>query len=116
VLGGDDLSLRDILGLVARTVGRRPPRVRLAPGPLVPVAWLAERWARLTGGTPLLTRDELAMARHPMYYRSERAERELGYTHRPAEEAIADAVRWFAEHGRLPGLNLPPKPREDRTA
>jgi len=114
ILGGENLSLREILAHVARIAGRRPPRVRLTPGPLVPVAWLAERWARVAGGTPLVTRDELAMARHTMYFSSGRAERELDYQHRPAAEAIADAVAWFAEHGRLQGLHFSPTSREDR--
>lgn len=102
ILGGDNLALREIFTLIARLAGRRPPRLRLAPGLLMPVAWCAERWARLTHGVPRLTRDELAMARHPMYYSSARAERELGYTHRPAEAAFRDALAWFAVHGRLP--------------
>lgn len=99
ILGGENLSLKDIFTTLARLAGVRPPRLRLAPGPLMPVAWLAETWARLTGTLPRLTRDELNMARHPMYYSSVRAERELGYTHRPAEAAFRDALGWFAEHG-----------------
>ena len=101
VLGGDNLDLRDILAQIARLMGRRPPRLRLEPGPLVPIAWCAEAWARLTGTRPFFTRDQLAMARHPMYYSSQKAERELGYAHRPAVEAFADAIAWFAAHGRL---------------
>lgn len=101
ILGGDNLPLKEIFTLIARLAGRRPPRLRLAPGALTLFAWLAERWARLAGTTPRLTRDELAMARHPMSYSSARAERELGYVHRPAEAAFRDALVWFAEHGRL---------------
>src|SRR5699024_6580142 len=96
ILGGDNLTLREILTTIARIAGRRPPRIRLAPGLLMPVAGCAEAWARVRGGTPLLTRDELEMARHAMYYRSTRAEQELGYTHRPAELALRDAVAGFS--------------------
>ncbi|MGH8162426.1 MAG: hopanoid-associated sugar epimerase [Gammaproteobacteria bacterium] len=101
ILGGENLALREILTAIARLAGRRPPRVRLAPGPLVPLAWLAETWARTTGSRPFLTRDELAMARRPMYYESGKAERELGYRHRPAEAAFRDALAWFVSAGRL---------------
>ena len=99
ILGGDNLSLLEIFTAIARLAGVRPPRFKLAPGPLMPLAWLAETWARLTGSTPRLTRDELNMARHPMYYSSARAEHELGYTHQPAEAAFRDALAWYAEHG-----------------
>ncbi len=108
ILGGENLSLREILQRIARLVGRRPPRLRLAPGPLVPLAALAETWARSFGGRPLLTRDELAMARHRMYFNSTRAEHELGYRHRPVQHALADALGWFAERGwvALPSQGL----------
>ncbi|MGH8428423.1 MAG: hopanoid-associated sugar epimerase [Gammaproteobacteria bacterium] len=101
ILGGDNLTLAAVFAAIAGLAGRRAPRIRLAPGALVPFAWLAEGWARFTGTTPQLSRDELAMARHPMYFGSERAERELGYAHRPADAAFADALAWFATEGRL---------------
>lgn len=113
ILGGDNLALREILATIAHLMGRPPPRLRLAPGPLAPLARLAEAWARMSGTRPFLTRDELAMARHPMYYSSARAENELGYVHRPATQAFADALAWFGTHRglRLPadGLQLAPE-------
>ncbi len=101
VLGGENLALREILGEIARLTGRRPPAVRLPRGPLFPVAWVAEGWARLTGGSePLITADGLRMAGKTMWFSSARAERELGYKTRPAAEALADAIAWFRETGR----------------
>ena len=99
VLGGDNLPLKDIFTAIAQLAGQRPPRWRLAIHPLMPLAWLAENWARFTHTMPRLTREQLAMARYPMYYSSARAERELGYTHRSAGSAFRDALRWFAEQG-----------------
>ncbi len=101
VLGGDNLSLREVLSLVAETAGRRAPRFRLPIGGLMPVAAAAEALAGVTGRTPFLTRDELRMARHRMFFSSAKAERELGYTHRPAREAVADAVAWYRANGFL---------------
>ncbi len=106
ILGGDNLELREILGLIAALMGRPGPRLRLMPGPLMPLAWLAESWARVSGTRPFLTRDELTMARHPMYFSSLKAERELGYAHRSSLFAFVDAIRWFSEHRGLP---LPPE-------
>lgn len=96
VLGGEDMTLREILTDVALLAGRRPPAVRLAPGLLMPVAWAAQGWARVTGGgEPRVTVDGLRMARKRMWFSSERARRELGYAPRPAREALRDAVEWF---------------------
>lgn len=106
ILGGENLTLRGVLAQIARLMGRKPPRVKLAPGPLMPLAWAAEAWARASGTHPFFTRDELAMARHVMYFDSAKAERELGYMHRPAIEAFIDAIYWFAKNR---GLCLPPE-------
>jgi len=96
ILGGEDMALRDILAAIARHAGRRPPRVRLPRSALYPVAMVAEAWAWVTrGDEPQVTLDGLRMSRKKMFFDSGRARRELGYTARPAIEAIADAVDWF---------------------
>ncbi len=95
ILGGDNLSLQAIFTRIAAIAGCSPPRVRLPRLPLYPVALGAELWARVSGGLPRVTVDELRMSAGAMLFSSAKAERELGYVHRPAEEAFADAVRWF---------------------
>lgn len=102
ILGGDNMSLRDILWQVCNAAGRCPPAVRLPHSLLLPVAWCMERISGLTGQPPRATVDEIRMARKRMYFTSARAEQQLGYQHRPGVEAIADAVRWFSEHGIPP--------------
>ncbi len=100
ILGGDNLPLAAILTRIAGLTGRPSPRWRIPRRSLYPMAWAGEKWIRWRGhGTPLVTMDELRMAAHHMYFTSERAENELGYLHRPAEEALRDAVAWFAGHG-----------------
>ncbi|MCP5373232.1 MAG: NAD-dependent epimerase/dehydratase family protein [Hyphomicrobiales bacterium] len=102
VLGGDDMDLRDILAVVAAHVGRRPPTVRLPHGLVMPLAVLAEAWTRLRGrGEPFATVDGIRMARKKMFFSSARAERELGYTHRPGTAAITEAIDWFHDQGYL---------------
>ncbi len=99
LLGGEDLSLREILGEVARLVGRRPPRFRLPHGLVMPIAFVAEALARLTGGEPMATVDGVRMARKLMFYSSARAADELGYRPGPASGALRDAVDWFRSNG-----------------
>ena len=95
ILGGTDLSLREILTLIARLVGRKPPRVRLPIAAALPIAYVAEAWARLLDTETRVTVDGVRMARHHMFFSSAKAERELGYHWRSAEAALGDAVRWF---------------------
>lgn len=99
ILGGEDLTLREILAAIAAIVGRDPPKIRLPRPALYPIALLAEAWAWLTRGPePQITRDGLRMSRKKMFFDSSRARRELGYAARPAQIAIADAVAWFRDN------------------
>jgi dihydroflavonol-4-reductase len=99
VLGGTDLTLRAILTSLAEIAGRRPPRIALPHGAVLPVAYVAEAWARVTGREPLTTVDGVKLSRKRMFFSSARAERELGYTAKPAVCAFRDAAAWFRAHG-----------------
>ncbi len=95
VLGGEDMTLRAILGEIARIVGRHPPRLALPHAAVLPIAVIAEAVARVTGREPLATVDGVRMARKHMFFSSAKAVAELGYRYRPAAEALRDAVAWF---------------------
>ena len=101
ILGGEDVTLRDMLADIARLTGRKPPTVALPRGPLYPLAWAAEAVAQITGREPFLTADALKMSRNKMFFSSAKAQRELGYRARPYREALADALAWFRAEGRL---------------
>jgi dihydroflavonol-4-reductase len=102
ILGGEDMTLRQILTLIAQLVGRSPPRIRLPHGALLPVAHAAQLYARLTGRPTRITVEGVRMARKRMFFSSAKAASELGYRWRPPAEAFADALRWFSENGYLP--------------
>jgi len=101
ILGGEDMTLREILTLIARIVGRAPPRIRLPHGAVLPVAYVSELYARLTGRPTRVTVEGVRMARKRMFFSSGKAARELGYRWRPPSDAFADALRWFREQGYL---------------
>ncbi len=95
ILGGYNMALGEILIGIAAEVGRKPPRVKLPHGIVLPIAYVSEIWARLTGGEPFATVDGVRMAKKKMYFSSAKAENELGYRARPAVEALRDALAWF---------------------
>jgi dihydroflavonol-4-reductase len=101
ILGGDNLSLRELLAEIAGLTGRKAPRVRLPVAPLYPLALAAETLARFTGREPFLTRDGLAMSRNRMHFSSAKAKRELGYRPAPHAPALRAALDWFALEGYL---------------
>jgi dihydroflavonol-4-reductase len=101
ILGGADVRLRDMLGLIAPLVGRKPPRVRLPRAPLYPLAFGAEAFARLSGKEPFLTVDALKMSKYLMYFSSAKAKAELGFQARPFTRGIEDAISWFRQAGYI---------------
>ena len=103
ILGGENFYLGDLVRLICEVAGKRGPFVELPGGLLWPVAIGCEFLARHFGIEPMVTRDHLRMARKKMFYSSNKARDELGYTTRPARKAIEDAVIWMRAAGMLRG-------------
>ena len=102
ILGGQNMTLREFLTQVAIIANQSPPKVRLPQSLVLPIAYLAEGWARLTDrGEPLITVDGVKLSKKKMFFSSERAMHELGFRPGPVEEALRDAVTWFRENNYL---------------
>jgi dihydroflavonol-4-reductase len=101
ILGGQDVLLGEMLGEIARQVGRSPPKLRVPRQLIFPIAYGAEAIARFTGREPFVTVTGLKLAKDHMFFTSAKAERELGYRARPYGEAIAEAIAWFRKNGYL---------------
>jgi dihydroflavonol-4-reductase len=81
ILGGVNMPLVEVFEAVARLAGRRRPRLRV-PYPVAEVA----------GTLGIANRDEVRLARLPMYFSSAKARSKLGYEPGPVEPALARAV------------------------
>jgi dihydroflavonol-4-reductase len=101
ILGGDNLSLAEILAAVARAAGRRPPQLKVPYAVAFAAAAIGTAAAQITGREPFATLDSVRMSRKKMYFSSAKAMRALGYRPRSARDAFADAVAWFAANGYL---------------
>ncbi len=96
ILGGVNLTLREILIKIAEITRRRAPVIRLPQNLLFPLAYISEAWATLTNGNePRITVDGLKMSKKLMFFSSEKAKRELGYQFQSVEQALSDAIEWF---------------------
>ncbi len=102
ILGGEDMTLQSILGQIAGLVGRNPPRIRLPYAAVLPVAYLAEAFATVSGRSGRVTLEGVRMSRKRMFFSSAKAVSELGYRWRPPQQAFEDALRWFRERALLP--------------
>jgi dihydroflavonol-4-reductase len=103
ILGGENVSLADMLADIAHIVGRRSPRFRVPRAVAISVAYAAEATAWFTGREPFATRDGIRMAEHRMFFTAAKAERDLGFRARPYREALVDAISWFRQAGYLDG-------------
>ena len=84
ILGGENVVLADML---ADSRAHRRAAAAAVAHParrsLIPVAFVAEAKARLTGREPFATLDGLRMAEHCMFFTAAKAERDLGFRARP---------------------------------
>jgi dihydroflavonol-4-reductase len=100
ILGGENLSMRAILKLVASYSGLPMPRLEIPRG-LALTAGVASDLieGRLLRREPRVPLEAARMSATRMIFNDRRARAEIGHTSRPAREAIEESARWFADHG-----------------
>lgn len=100
ILGGENLSFRRILSILAEETGLPRPSARVPARLALGVAYASEliegRIARKHPSVPL---EGTKMATTQMIFSDDRARNELGYRSRPAREALVRSARWFADNG-----------------
>ncbi len=101
LLGSRDVALTELARVAQRASGQRRP-IFAAPFALAAAAGCAATaWARRTGSPPLLTPAAVRIARLGLRADCTKAERCLGMTHTPLEQAVGEALEWFAREGYL---------------
>jgi dihydroflavonol-4-reductase len=100
ILGGENLTLKQILDKLGAISGLPSPTVKL---PYF-VAYLAGAVDQtisgaLLGREPRATIETVRMGKKKMWASSEKAQRELGWKPVPADNALSRAVQWFQANG-----------------
>jgi dihydroflavonol-4-reductase len=109
LLGGENLTLVGLLGILSELTGAPVPRWRV-PYPVgLAFAWLSEAWAdHVSGRTPKATVTGVRLTRRTMHFDASRSLAALGLTPRPVRESLADAVAWLRQAGEI-GTGAPVK-------
>lgn len=103
ILGGENLTLEELLGRLALIAGLPAPKFRIPYPVAFGFALCAEAVARtVTRRPPRASLTEVRMARKRMFFDSARARAELGYAPGPIERALASAVACYRELGMAP--------------
>ena len=107
ILGGRNLTLKEMLDILASSSGRPSPRWKF-PYVLAYAAGLAETGiSRLLRREPQIPLEGVRMARHKMFVDASKAERELGFAPGPIEAALERAVSWYESNGYIAAGRTP---------
>jgi dihydroflavonol-4-reductase len=99
ILGTKNLMLREVFEILSRLTGVKAPSIKLPRLAILPLAYLNELIANLTGQPPRIPLEGVKMAKYKMHYDCSKAIKELGIPQTPPEVALEKAVRWFTSHG-----------------
>jgi len=100
ILGGENLTLKEILDRLTAITGLPSPTVKL-PYIFALAAGVVDEMVtgRILGREPRATIDAVRMGRKMMFVSSAKAERELGWRTVPVDAALRRSVDWFRGNG-----------------
>jgi dihydroflavonol-4-reductase len=100
ILGGENLTLKQILDRLAAITGLKSPTVKL-PYLFAFATGVVDEMitGRLLGRVPRATIDAVRMGRKMMFVSSAKAERELGWRTVPVDGALRRSAEWFRANG-----------------
>jgi len=100
ILGGENLTLKQILDKLAAITGLPSPAIRVPYFVALATGVVDEIFTgRIRGREPRATIDAVRMGRKKMFVTSSKAERELEWKTVPVDAALGRAVKWFRENG-----------------
>jgi dihydroflavonol-4-reductase len=101
LLGGENLTLKQMLDTLANITGLRAPILKIPHGLALGVAYANTALSRLVGCEPGIPVEGVKIARHMMFVDCARAKRELGFQAGPVAAALERAVRWYEANGYI---------------
>ena len=101
LLGGENLTLKQMLDALAKITGLRAPILKIPHGLALGVAYANTALSRLVGREPGIPVEGVKIARHMMFVDCARAKRELGFQAAPVAAALERAVRWYEANGYI---------------
>jgi dihydroflavonol-4-reductase len=94
-------TMRHMLQVLEEISGLPAPRMKVPYWVALAAAHLDETISKFTGKPPKAPLAGVRMAKYRMWFDPAKAVRELGLPQTPPKQALADAVEWFRETGRV---------------
>jgi dihydroflavonol-4-reductase len=101
ILGGENLSYREIVATVASMTGRPAPRRTLPRRALPLLGAIVDVANRVSPRPQPVSGEQLRLSARDVFFDSGKAVRELDYPLLPFRGATEKALRWYKEHGYL---------------
>ena len=94
ILGGHRVTVDELMGYMAKTLGKRKPKLKVSKGLVKPFVPLVSKAMDLAHLPPMLNAFSLSKLEENCNFNNEKAKRELGFSPRPVEDTIRDTVLW----------------------
>lgn len=95
ILSGDEISFQELMKIVENATGRHIGMFRIPMWVCRIAAFAGGIRYRITRKDPLLTAESLEIIRGNYRMSSEKAESQIGWSHRPVAATIGDTITWF---------------------
>lgn len=108
ILGGENLTLKQILDKMSAITGLPSPTMKVPHAVAMIYAFFDETiTGKIRGREPRATVEAVRMGKKMMFASSAKAERELGFRIVPVYQALRSAIDWFRAHGYAPAAPEP---------
>lgn len=100
ILAGENLLIKDLFAMIAQEAGQKPPQ-KLLPSPVLHTLGIAGDFLSVLGFKSPISQENAWTSTLYHWFDSSKAQRELNFKPRPAQEAISQSVQWIKDNGLL---------------
>jgi len=97
LLTGEVFTSHEIISLIARTSGRKPPKIKMPLWLTNIFAPLAEIYYKISGATPVFTRISIEVINYNCNFCFAKAQDELGYNPMSIKQSVSDMIDWIVK-------------------
>src|SRR5262245_7002785 len=95
ILGGRNMTLKELLDVLARVTGYAAPRIRLPHVVPLIAGYVENFFCSIVGREPRIPLEGVRMSRYKMFVDCSRASHELNFRAGSAEDALLRAAEWY---------------------
>jgi dihydroflavonol-4-reductase len=99
ILGGENMTLKEVLKTLARITGGRMPRVKLSRTLVLALAYL-DSWieGKVLRRSPFIPLEGIKEVKRPVWVDCSKAAKDLDFPQNSVQNALGKAAKWFHDH------------------